>query len=142
MKTLRKIIGFLLFGAIFFVVNSCTEDNPTYENINFIGCSTPGNLEVKAKDQVGMYYMGGAEVFLYKTMAERDNDPQRTAYYRKAATDQTDPQNIGAVFYELQYQKYFYAVRWTHPTTGKVWVGAGEAFVPACMTTKVTVDMQ
>jgi hypothetical protein len=111
--------------------------------IIIIGNSTVlGNLKIIACDQVGQYYMGGADVFLYKTMAERDNDHLRTAYYRRAITDTGDPVNIGAIFYELKYQKYYFYVMWTNPVTSRIFVGAGESFVPVGMTTQIKVDMQ
>jgi hypothetical protein len=114
----------------------------TAKAIIYVGCWTPGNLEVFAEDLSEMTYFGSAEVFLYKTLAERENDPTRVFYYRKGITDNNDPANIGAVFYELQYKKYYFVARWFHPLTGKLWVGAGESFVPPCLTTQVVVDMQ
>jgi hypothetical protein len=76
-----------------------------------------GDIHVLVCDQTQTNYFGGAEVFLYKTDADRNNDPARKNYYRKAITDNYDPQGLGAVFYELSDQQYF--------LFGRVYLGGG-----------------
>jgi hypothetical protein len=100
----------------------------------------PGNLAVLVCDALQTYW-GGAEVFLYKTESDRTNDPQRTSYYQKATTDNSDPQNIGAVFYALTYQKYYVYAR--HDLGGGNFItGVGESFIQSGKTTKLTVKIQ
>ena len=84
----------------------------------------PGNLKVLVCDVTQTNYFGGAEVFLYLTEADRTNDPQRANYYRKAITDNSSPQTLGAMFYELPYQKYF--------LYGRVDLGGGNFLTGTC----------
>ena len=108
---------------------------------NFTTGAEPGNLEVFVTDTLEETYYGGAEVFLYKSEADRSNDPQRTSYYQKTACDNTDPINIGAIFYRLLNQKYYVFCRWDDGM-GDIKTGEGESFVPAGKITKLTVKVQ
>jgi hypothetical protein len=99
-----------------------------------------GHLKVLVRDALQTYY-GGAEVFLYLTESARTNDPQRTNYYQKATTDNSDPINIGAVFYLLHYQKYFLFAR--HDLGGGNFIyGVGESFIQSGKTTELIVIVQ
>jgi hypothetical protein len=139
---LEKYYIYAKWGAYGSVETEVVAKEDTARSVIFVGCTFPGNLEVLAEEPTEFFYMGGAEVFLYKSQADRDNDTLRTGYYRKALTDISQPQVNGAIFYELLYQKYYFFVKWTHPSSGRVYVGAGAAFVPSCITTRFTVQMQ
>jgi len=136
MKKMKYFLGFMAITTVMFISNSCTESIPTYETTNFIGCSDPGNLNVLVSDATQTNYFGGAQVFLYKTDADRTADPQRQNYYRQANTDNTDPITKGAMFYSLTYQKYYFFAR-RDLGGGNFIQGVGEAFVPSCRTTTV-----
>jgi hypothetical protein len=108
---------------------------------NFTTGAEPGDLEVFVTDTLEETFYGGAEVFFYKSEADRTNDPQRTSFYKKAITDNTDPINIGAIFYRLINQKYYVFCRWDQGM-GDIFTGVGESFVPAGKKTKLTVKVQ
>jgi hypothetical protein len=99
-----------------------------------------GDLQVIVCNQTSTNFYGGAQVYLYKSYSERLNDASRTSYYRMAVTDNTDPVNVGAIFYGLTYQKYYLFVKWTDMTN--TYTGEGETFVPKGKMTKVTVKVQ
>jgi hypothetical protein len=100
----------------------------------------PGNLKVLVC-YTFLTYWGGAEVFLYLTESARTNDPQRTSYYQKATTDNTDPANIGAVFYALTFQKCYVYAR-LDKGGGQFITGVGESFIQSGKTTTLIVKMQ
>lgn len=141
MKKMKYFLGFMMMTAIMVIANSCAEDIPTYTTETFVGCSDPGNLNVLVCDATQSNYFGGAEVFLYKTDAERTADPQRSNYYRKAITDNSDPQNKGGIFYQLAFQKYFFFAR-RDLGGGNFLTGAGEAFAKSCVTTNAIAVVQ
>ena len=136
MKKMKFFLGFMVMATVIFISNSCTENIPTYETTTFIGCSDPGNLNVLVADATQTNYFGGAEVYLYKSDADRTADPQRQNYYRTALTSNSTPITNGAMFYELAYQKYYFFAR-RDLGGGNFIQGVGEAFVPSCKTSTV-----
>jgi hypothetical protein len=102
-----------------------------------LDCSTPGNLNILVCDVSQMDYFGGAEVFLYKTEAERTADPSRTSYYRKALTDYSNPTSIGARFYSLAPQNYYFFAR-RDIGSGTFLTGVGVVYAKTCITTNTT----
>jgi hypothetical protein len=100
-----------------------------------------GNLNVFIVDSDKVNYYGGAEVFLYKSEAERNADNQRNHYYRVAYTSNTDPVSLGAMFYELANQKYYLFAR-RDLGGGNFLPGTGESFVPAGVITKLVISIQ
>jgi hypothetical protein len=103
-----------------------------------IPCMEPGNLFVIARDQKNVSY-GGADVFLYKSLDDMNKDPGRTKAWRTAVTSNSDPLNIGAVFYSLPYQRYYFVVRIIRMSPGDTLTGNGDAYVPGCIDTKIHV---
>lgn len=101
----------------------------------------PGDLKVVVCDITTTTFFGGAEVFLYKTDSERFSDPLRQYYFRKAQTDNSDPQNLGAIFYALPFQTYYVACRFDLGG-GTFLFGVGESPVPTGKTTKLEVMVQ
>jgi hypothetical protein len=116
--------------------------NYTYSSIWIFttGASTGGDLRVVVCDATETNYFGGAEVFLYKSDAERTSDPMRLNYFRKTTTDNSDPIEIGAVFYDLVYQKYYVFAR-RDLGGGNFIQGVGESFVTNGITTKLTLHV-
>lgn len=88
----------IIFTTLLFSYN-CKKDEPA--------AKPPGNLQILVCDQSQTTYFGGAEVFLYKSGSDRTNDVNRTNYFRKTTTDNSAPETIGAVFYDLPVQVYY-----------------------------------
>jgi hypothetical protein len=109
-------------------------------NFTTVAGSTRGDLRVVTCDATQTNFFGGTEVFLYKSDAERTSDPMRSNYFRKTTTDNSNPIDIGAIFYDLADQKYYVFAR--HDLGGANFIqGVGESFVPAGVVTKLIVSM-
>ena len=98
------------------------DDGTAYGNsVNFNTLDPPpGDLEIFVVDNIGTSYYGGADVYLYKSDADRTNDPQRTNYFQKASTGTTDPSAEPALFSNLPVARYylFCSFYWTTTMTG------------------------
>ena len=92
---------FVIFFTTLLFTSACNKEGDITPPIR------NGNLRVLVCDITQANYFGGAEVFLYKTNAERTTDAQRLKYYRKTTTDNSDPMNIGGIFYDLPAQSYY-----------------------------------
>jgi len=133
-KIFNPLLILVLFVTTLILTDSCKKDEAK-------PAPSPGDLNVVVCDVSQSNYFGGAEVFLYLSSADRTNDPQRTSYYRKATTDNSDPIFIGAAFYKLNYQKYYVFAR--HDLGfGNLIVGEGESFITSGQTTKLTVVLE
>ena len=142
MKKMRYFLGFIMITAVMLIANSCAEDIPTYTTETYVGCNDVNQTHIKVVvcDETQTNYFGAAEVFMYQTDADRTNDPQRTSYYRKSLTDNADPVNVGAVFYNTPFQKYFFFVRReTSVGSGNFLTGVGDGFPEMCTTKKIVV---
>ncbi|MBT3302550.1 MAG: hypothetical protein HOD63_04735 [Bacteroidetes bacterium] len=107
----------------------CNEivDDPNNNN------NTPeptGNLQIFVrKDIASGTYIGGAQVFLYKSEVARDaND-----VYKTTNTPSVDITTNGALFNELVFQKYY--LKATFNNSGKNYEGKGDSYCPVNKTT-------
>jgi len=132
-----------MISALIFIANSCSDTVPTYTTDTFQGCNDVNQTHMKVVvcDATQTNYFGGADVFMYLSESARTNDPQRTLYSQHAVTDNTDPANVGAVFYKTPYQKYYFFAR-RDLGAGNFLTGVGEAFPKMCTTYKVVVVVQ
>ena len=142
MKKMRYFFGFILISLTMVIINSCTENVPTYTTETFVGCNDVNQTHIKVLvcDQAQTLYFGGAEVFMYLSDAERAADPQRTQYYQKATTDNTDPANVGAVFYKTPWRTYYFFARRDNGG-GNFITGTGEIAPKMCTTTPCVITV-
>jgi hypothetical protein len=142
MKKMRYFLGFIMMTAVMFINNSCSEDIPTYTTDVYQGCNKVEETHIKVVvcDALQTYW-GGAEVFVYQTEQARTDDPQRTNFWRKGTTDNSDPTNIGVIFYQTPYQTYYFFAR--HDLGGGNFItGVGEIKPEMCNTVKLVVVVQ
>lgn len=100
----------------------------------------PGDLQVFVCNLAGTIYYGNAEVFVYTSYSERQNDISRVSFYRKALTDSIAPGTKGAIIYALPFQQYYIFCR--YDKGGGVFL-TGEAIisVPKGKKSKLTVNV-
>ena len=130
-KYIPLLVLVMFFATLLFEI-SCKKDETT---------KPPGDLKVVVCDTSQTHYFGGAEVFLYKSGSDRSNDLTRKNYYRKTTGDNTDPINIGAMFYSLPSQTYYIYAR-RDLGGGKFFTGIADCFVPSGMTKTLVVVVQ
>jgi len=121
--------------------NHSTTSSPVWQFTTGAPLMPNGNLKVMVCDNAQTVYYGGASVFLYNSEADRTNDPQRTAYFQKATTDNNDPMNSGAEFYNLPNRKYYVFCRRDNGG-GNYFTGVGESIVPNGKVTSLIVKVQ
>jgi hypothetical protein len=131
-----------MITAVMFIANSCAEDVPTYTTETYVGCNNPDitQIQVVACDETQSNYFGAAEVFMYLSDAARTADGQRNQQIQKALTDNVDPINVGAVFYQTAFQKYYFFVRReTSIGSGNFLTGTGEGYPEMCKSVKIPI---
>ena len=129
MKRIRfiGIIAVLLFS--FTLVNCEKEETPPNNNNNPPVVPT-GNLQIFVRqDAADGLYIGNANVYLYKSKADRDAN----IVYKEGITPTENTTIVGVIFEKLVFQKYY--LKATYVNAGNEYEGLGETYCPVSVTT-------
>jgi hypothetical protein len=127
----KSILSLLVVGMLF-SLSSCTEDNPVIVLPDqHLGATDNGNLEVfvRHKTVTGEYF-GGVMVKLYLS----EVDWQNNAVFRANTTPTTNTTIDGALFDNLDFQRYWISAQYNHQ--GEDFAGADNVMVPKGTTTQ------
>ena len=138
MKNFKAAFSVLFLGVLMFAFNSCSEDNPVIERVMTEGPTENGSIEIFVKDGIGSTYWGNVPVKIFQSTDDRDNDNHMNIQY----TDEMDPEypdGIGAIFPDLEFQKYYFKCSFEHE--GKLYAGVAEGFALKGATSEIILNV-